>query len=192
MYDTKKLKDLPYPAALRADGLAESLVDESGDIYLFPLAEHDFTATSELHEAGLTDAEVIVDLEGECVIRYPVESDIIPVASVLNSLEGSQRKDNVDVKPVLVMVSDMLDATLERLGKLPEHLSIADLAVNRTAGRAELIAPYTLPSGTPEACYDLFMSFCKDMLDRSSTKEFQRHLTLSIDKILLERRGRHG
>lgn len=189
-YNFDRLKELPYPAALRIDGLAETLVDDDGNIYLLPLAEHDFVATSELQRAGLTDAEVIEDSGGQ-IIRYPVESDIISLASVLNSFEGSQHRKNAELRPILAMVGEALDAMSEKLGKLPQELSVADLAINRTLGQAELIAPYMFENDDTKRGYDLFMGLCNDILQRSSTEEFRQRLGANIDRIIQERGWRN-
>ncbi len=183
------LQELYYPAALRVDGLAETLIDDEGNLYLFPYVNHDYEATNRLGEVGLTDAQVINDPKsGQDVIKYPVESDIISFASVLNALEGSNRTRETDITPSLLKIGMFLDAIHERTGLEPKRLSIADLAINRSNGQVELIAPYNLVESPDEtndvAKLQLLTGLFEEILEQSTTIEFMRSFGKSVDEAM--------
>jgi len=191
------LRELHYPAALRVDGLAETLIDDEGNLYVYPYIHHSFEATNRLGEVDLTDAQVATDPEsGLETVKYPVESDIISFASVLNALEGSKRTKETDITPSLLKIGEFLDAIHERTGLAPKRLSIADLAINRSNGQVELIAPYDLVE-SPDEINDigklqLLTRLFEEILEQSTTIEFMQSFGKSVDEVMEKIGLKHG
>lgn len=171
--DGDRLYEISYPGELRSDHASVSYTDSSGNTYLEPLFQHDYDFSQRLIDQGLSPAE-IVEKEGHSVplLKYGEETDLLPLASLLNSsLDHPEALP--DVTTALGMVVLLLKRVVRKTGSLPASPILPMFAVDKSSSNAEMLAPYYAASTRGITLADALNDLRADMLERCDS-DFQR------------------
>lgn len=149
-FTTAQYERVSFPGELRPDGLALTYMTPDQGVLLVPLGDHDFAASRLLHEMGLS-AGSVEEKEGHDAIYYPPALDLVTFSGVLNAsaqVESGYR----DIVQVLNAVNNIARLMKDRTGVLPDISDINGIAIDRTSGAAEFLAPFSVNQElSPEA-----------------------------------------
>lgn len=159
------LQRVNYPNGLRNDELAATFVDSEGNTYLQPFAEHDFGASVELEVNGLTSGEVISDEDKPTAIKYPATTDLVTLPAILNASIGIE-EGREDIAGVMLLTGKLLEMMKERCDFVPAKISLEALAVDRSSGSAEILAPFVVD--TKRSAEAVLKSLMYDAVARSA------------------------
>ncbi|HUC89719.1 MAG TPA: hypothetical protein VMR45_02870 [Patescibacteria group bacterium] len=149
-HNKEALRPVNFPNALRNDGQANTYTNGSGEYFLEPLAEHDFEFSRRLNADGLSGATVVGETNETQYLHYDANSDLIPLTALTNVSVRNERGDE-DMASALGLVVGLLKSCQRRYGKVPSIDTLDGLAIDRMAGRAELLAPFHVSDeATPE------------------------------------------
>jgi len=173
--DIKIYEDVTIPSGLRTDEKALTYIEESadgvalGNIYLAPIAPHDFHMTGLLIEKGLSVGKLThIDNFDREVIEYGVDTDFIPLASILNS-SSSLEIGKKDIADSLVMIRSYLQEMFKSTGLNPKDPTLEMFAIDKSNAKVELLAPYNADS-TSDPLVN-FEKLKQDIINRSSSEE---------------------
>jgi hypothetical protein len=171
----KIYEDVTIPSGLRTDEKALTYIEESaagvalGNIYLAPIAPHDYHMTGLLIDKGLSVGRLTqIDNIDRDVIEYGVDTDFIPLASILNS-SSSLEIGKKDIADSLVMIRHYLQEMYAKTGLNPQDPTLEMFAIDKSNAKVELIAPYSADSTTEPVVN--FEKLKQDILNRSSSEE---------------------
>lgn len=171
--DGDRLYEISYPGELRSDHASVSYTDSVGNTYLEPLFEHDYNYSRALVEHGLSAAE-IVEKEGYIspLIKYDAETDLLPLASLLNS-----SLDHPEALPDVTTALGMVVLLLKRAGRQTGHLPASPIlpmfAIDKSSGSAEMLAPFYSTPVHARTLTDALGDLRADIIERCDS-DFQR------------------
>lgn len=154
-----------FPNALRTDGLAITYYDQS-DLWLVPTVPHDFDFSERLATDGLSRG-VVGMVRHRRGIRYCGDVDLISLPAIMNATNAQTGRG--DVVEALRAVGRAVQAMHTRYGRLPVLSSIQAVAIDRSTGGAELLAPYQASEDTRPG--DVFEALHTDALAQARTAE---------------------
>lgn len=168
------LHELPYPSELRSDHASITYIDNVGNTYLEPISEHDYEFSRALTANNLSRARLVELPEQKGILlKYGPETDLLPLASLLNSsLDHDESLPDVTLALELVVL--LLKRSKHLLDKLPELPIMSMFAIDKATGSAELLAPFradTAGSSLAKSIDD----FQKDLLAKCESRiEYDR------------------
>lgn len=173
------LWELHYPVALRADDLAKTYIDASANTYLLPEIEHDFEASRQLGEAGLSSGTVI-EVEGMEMVSYGPDTNLLPLTALLNASEHDAVNQG-DLVGVLGKITRQLEAMGQTCHFLPRRLTSEMVAIDRACDRIELLPPFSTAGtgGGATSPLELMRGLRDDLLEKSVSKR-QRDMILDV------------
>jgi hypothetical protein len=152
-----------YPTGLRYDGKAITYVDTRGGLLLVPSAQHDFAYSTRMRDAGLTAGE-IRELEAQKGIYYPQTADLIVFPAILNAAANAEQGYE-DVLYTVNATGYLLNRLKKQFGDLPSISCLDDIAVDRSTGSIELLAPFEVDGNLQPG--DVFHRLLQDGTARS-------------------------
>jgi hypothetical protein len=142
-----QLHELFYPNSLRGDDLARTYVDGNGTLYLQPLTPHDFEASRVLLRAGLASGEGIMLDTSTPLVKYPIDTDLIPLPAVFNSSLNDEKMID-DVVSILQLVRSFFHKSKPYFDIDPASITMDMFALNRGSSRIEPLPPFLRSSET--------------------------------------------
>lgn len=137
------IHEAQFPFGLRNDDAAKTYTDDEGAIYLLPVGDHDYLATQQLIDAGLSDARVIA-LQDNKYVAFGENSDLVSLRSILNASLKSVNSD--DVLLMLRALLDSLRQQQQQLNAVVEINTLDAVAFDQFTQRIEYLPPYKFAS----------------------------------------------
>lgn len=144
---TQHLRFVPFPNGLRTDRSAATFVDADNHIFIKPLEAHDYSAYTQMREAGLVIGTPVTGAEsGKPELIAYGEADLIPLSSVFNA-SVTVPDAFEDLVESVVKISNYISTLKELCGFVPMDVSLSSWAVDRSTSKVELLPPI-LPNTT--------------------------------------------
>jgi hypothetical protein len=151
---TQHLRFVPFPNGLRTDRSAATFMDADNHIFIKPLGSHDYSAYTQLREAGLVIGAPVNGAEsGQPELVAFGEADLIPLSSVFNA-SVTVPDAFEDLVESVVKIAKYIKTMKEVCGFVPMDVSLASWAIDRSTSKVELLPPIlTNTIDTPDKKY---------------------------------------